>query len=152
MNRSTVAKLLAVAASAAILAALAGAVAVLGSPTEQRQRALDARRLSDLHDIAEDIRSHVKEKDPLPQELLVLKENRGWRDYWSGDPDTREPYEYKVLDDQSFQLCAVFALPSSDLDEKRPYYRYRNYMERSHPAGKHCFTFTRKSNTIGCGQ
>jgi hypothetical protein len=147
MNRSIVMKTLAVAASTAVLAALAGAVAVLGSPMQQRQRALDNLRLSDLGDIVTAVKSHAKEHNVLPQELSALKDGEKWRQPRMRDPDTNEPYGYKPLDDQSFQLCAVFSLPSSDPDdplENRMGYRNER---RPHAAGRQCFTYTRGSNT-----
>jgi type II secretory pathway pseudopilin PulG len=147
MNRSTVAKSLAVAASAVVVAALAGALAVLGWPAQQRQRALDDRRLRDLQDIVEVVQGYAKKRNALPQDLPPLKEENSWRNFWTGDPDTREPYEYKALDDQSFQLCAVFSLPSSASDDHTYYGRWR----RTHAAGKQCFTYTRDDDVnTGC--
>jgi hypothetical protein len=137
-----------VAASAAVIAALAGAVAVLGSPMKQRQYALDERRLSDLRDISNTVLNHARKHDALPQELSVLDAQE-----WAPprhDPDTSQPYEYKVMDEQSFQLCAVFALSSSALEQNRRY-PYRRSTERTHDAGKQCFTYTRNENT-GCGK
>ena len=148
MNRSTIMKRLTVAVTVVVIASLAGAVYVLESPTTQRQRRLDERRLQDLENISESIQSYAKKHDALPQNMAVLEEAAtaaGTRQIPT-DPVTQEPYEYKVLDAQSYQLCAVFLLPSRDKNN-RSYPRW----SRVHAAGKQCFTYTHKHNSdTGC--
>ena len=146
MNHSTVTKRLAAAVTVVVIASLAGAVYVLESPTTQRQRRLDERRLQDLSNISESIEKYAKKHDVLPQNMAVLKEEAteaGTRQPPT-DPITQEPYEYKVLDRQSYQLCAVFSLPSPD---EKSLTTYTNHWSRVHTAGKQCFKFTYKFNS-----
>jgi hypothetical protein len=46
------------------------------------------------------------------------------------DPETGTPYEYRVLNPVSYELCAQFSLPR-DL-------QYDSYW--NHPAGRHCYS------------
>jgi len=136
MNRSIVMKGLAVMVSIAVVASLAGAAYVLGSPAQRRQIRLDDRRLEDLGDIASAVRRYVRKYHALPQDLAALQKQmeETSNSPLPTDPDTRAPYEYKALDVQSYQLCAVFSLPS-------PNYSYYEYARRTHDAGKQCFKY-----------
>ena len=151
MNHSTVMKRLAATVTSVVIASLAGAVYVLESPMTQRQRRLDEHRLKDLENISKSIQEYAKKHDALPQNMAVLEEaatEAGTRETPT-DPVTQEPYEYKVLDAQSYQLCAVFLLPSLD-ENNRIYYNSWSW-SRVHAAGKQCFKYTHKRNSdTGC--
>lgn len=82
---------------------------VAGSPQAERQRRFDEQRVSDLQTIQYQIVNYWQAKEELPPTLEDL------RDELLGfvpplDPETGEPYEYKVVEDKSFELCAVFNL------------------------------------------
>ncbi|MHA1812054.1 MAG: hypothetical protein ACTSYX_01340, partial [Candidatus Thorarchaeota archaeon] len=49
------------------------------------------------------------------------------------DPGTGQPYEYRVLSSNTYELCAEFARDTAD-EQGRP---YRDYW--SHSQGRHCF-------------
>ena len=139
MNRSTIMKRLAAAVTVVVIASLAGAVYVLESPMTQRQRRLDDRRLQDIKSISDSIEIYAKKHEALPQNMAVLKEaaTETGRIQPPADPITRKAYEYEVLDAQSYQLCAVFSLPSLNGNN-------RAYYWRAHAAGKQCFKYTHK--------
>jgi type II secretory pathway pseudopilin PulG len=146
MNHSTVMKGLAAAVTVVVVASLIGAAFVLESPLKQRQRRLDNQRLKDLWRIDHSIQRYAKNHDALPQNLAALEEEEKTDAEISrppSDPETRAPYEYEVLDAQSFQLCAVFSLPSND-KFNRPNY---GGWGRPHTDGKQCFKYTRKVDT-----
>ncbi|MDR0276130.1 MAG: hypothetical protein LBI48_12505 [Burkholderiaceae bacterium] len=147
MNRSTVMKGLAAAVSVVVIASLAGAAYVLGSPAQRRQIRLDERRLKDLVEIADSVQGYAKKHDALPQNFAALQEaaeTEAGKRRPPADPDTRAPYEYKVLDAQSWQLCAVFSLPSPDENENDRTY-YGNW-RRAHDAGRQCFKYSRDND------
>ncbi len=49
------------------------------------------------------------------------------------DPDTEQEYEYRILDEDSYELCAVFALASITNNRARDAFWL-------HDAGRHCFS------------
>lgn len=82
-----------------------------GSPFKQRLVRFDSQRVSDLQTIQSQIVYYWQQKNTLPPSLDAL------RDSISGfvppaDPDTNQPYEYKLTGNLSFELCVNFALPS----------------------------------------
>ncbi len=122
---------------------------IVGSPGDERIRRFDERRISDLGVIQSEIIYYWQSKEILPAVLDNLRDDlRGVS--LPLDPDTSAPYEYKVLSDKSFELCAVFSLPS---DEKtvesntlvRPAPSFGGGFENSswgHKAGQVCFLRT----------
>jgi hypothetical protein len=138
MNRAAGVKFLVAAVTAFVVAALIAAIVVLGSPALQRQRHLDERRVRDLSSISANINFYASTHNALPPDLATLGKEPGPRRA-PNDPDTGAPYEYSVLTAESYQLCAVFALPSPETDAP--------YMERdgwTHAAGRQCFERTHK--------
>ncbi|MDR2013863.1 MAG: hypothetical protein LBQ20_12735, partial [Rhodanobacter sp.] len=140
MNRSTGMKWLAAGVTAAVVVSLIAAVFVLGSPMQQRQRRLDKLRAKDLADIAGSVQQYAQAHDALPTQLAALEKKPDSvfirREPTGADPDTHIPYEYTVLDTESFQLCAVFSLPSPSSDD--PYF---SRWQWTHAAGKQCFKY-----------
>jgi type II secretory pathway pseudopilin PulG len=145
MNRSTGMKWLAAGVTAAVVVSLVAAAFVIGSPMQQRQRRLDQRRTRDLADIKDSIQQYAKMHESLPPELAALGKEPGSSRPSPTDPDTRALYEYKVLDTDSFQLCAVFSLPSPGSDD--PYFDRSQW---THAAGKQCFKYKRKCDSGRC--
>jgi len=139
MNRAAGIGILVAAVTAAVVAAVIGAIVVLGSPAQQRQRHLDERRVRDLSSISATINLYASTHGALPPDLAALEKEPGPR-HAPNDPDTGMPYEYSVLTDESYQLCATFAMPSPETDGP--------YMERdgwTHAAGRQCFERKQKA-------
>ena len=68
-------------------------------------------------------------KRSLFESLDALKGAAVWRKLSIVDPETGEPYAYRVLDDRRFELCATFdTVRKGDFD-----------VFWDHPAGRHCF-------------
>jgi type II secretory pathway pseudopilin PulG len=139
MNRAAGIRILVAAVTAAVVAAVIGAIVVLGSPAQQRQRHLDERRVRDLSSISATINLYASTHGALPPDLAALGKEPGPR-HAPNDPDTGAPYDYSVLTDESYRLCATFALPSPETDAP--------YMERdgwTHAAGRQCFERKQKA-------
>lgn len=80
---------------------------VAGSPQKERMRRFDDRRVSDLQTIQFEIANYWQAKSALPQSLDQLRDDiRGFSP--PVDPETGEPYEYRVAGHTSFELCAAF--------------------------------------------
>ncbi len=125
-----------------IAVALIGGFQVVGSPRENRMRRLDEKRISDLSAISSNVDSHYREHKKLPETLADMK-----KEYI----ETKEPYEYKKLDDKMFMLCATFLLPSEKDDSNSkynvtvppyyedPYSEYPYSTQWKHESGRTCF-------------
>ena len=117
--------------------------AVIGSPFVQREKRFDEKRVQDLSMIQNYITNYWQNKEKLPVELNNLE------DPLLGvtipfDPETGEPYEYRVVSDLMFELCATFTTESEDGPSAVP----QIYPPRSqdynwqHGVGRVCFERT----------
>lgn len=112
----------------AVAAAIVAALVVLGPPREHRARRMDERRVDDLTSLGRATDLYWSRHGKLPANLGDLAPEPGW-DLATQDPETQQLYEYRVLGDDRYELCARFQQPSA-----RPSPTFW-----SHPAGRHCF-------------
>jgi len=99
---------LAIAASAIVVATVAIAIVVMGSPSAQREAKLDSRRIDDLVHIVRVIGNYVEAHGALPPDLATLARQPGQR-LSITDPVDGTPYGYEATGERTFRLCAVFA-------------------------------------------
>ncbi len=109
--KSKTPKILAWALSFVVLASIIGGFFIIGTPAEQRDRRFDEERVGDLQILQSQIINYWMQKEVLPAKLDDLQ------DSISGfvppsDPATDLPYEYYVIGDLSFELCATFKTSS----------------------------------------
>ena len=83
----------------------------MGSPAKQRDIHFDEQRISDLSQIQNEIINYYGQKNSLPVDLSVL-DNSLTGFYTPLDPKTSTAYEYSVVDDLNFSLCATFSQAS----------------------------------------
>ena len=118
-----------------VVGCIAYALFLMGSPGQQRDIRLDQERVSHLSNIADNIDRYWELNEELPAELVQMS---GPRYYINRihDPETGTPYEYRILEDARYELCAVFTTGTADLPE-----RDRPFSERAwdHGAGRTCF-------------
>jgi hypothetical protein len=95
------------AAIASVLAVIGVALWVIGSPGEERLRRLDDRRVGHLEAIAAAVDRHFESKRQLPATLEELARLDRSFDPVT-DPVSGQPYEYRVLGERRYQLCAEF--------------------------------------------
>ena len=115
-----------------VIAGIGAGFGVLGSPSQQRRVSLDAERIQDLNNIASQLQFQAqgsgKTKSNLPEQLPeALKFDR--------DPVTGEPYEYRRIDEGTYELCATFVTDS------RKYAEGQSWLDAQwqHPEGRYCF-------------
>jgi hypothetical protein len=89
------------------LGVIAMGMKLIDSPDLNRLHKLDERRMSDLHRISIQVEYYNKNHNQLPQSLEQLSLPKKELE----DAVTNEPYEYKVHDADSYELCAVFDAP-----------------------------------------
>jgi hypothetical protein len=142
-------------AAVALAASIAG-VAMIESPATLRARERDNERITAITGIASSIDCYVTYESALPESLDAMRAALAARagatplicswDEARFDPATDAPYEYRPLEDLSFELCATFDLASSEAEgpDTRNYSYGRPGGSRGfnavHGRGRHCFT------------
>ena len=104
----------AVVAGAAVLAAIFVGLMIIGPPATVRAQRLDEQRVRNLQAIATSVNGYQRAHGTLPDSLEAIQKT-GEPTYWRlKDPETGLPYEYRVKDAFSYELCAQFDAPSDD--------------------------------------
>ena len=106
-----------------------------GSPGQQRQERLDSLRASHLQIIVDRVNDHWQQRGSLPDSLdNLIRQPRELE-----DPATEIPYEYRIIDDTRFELCAIFTTDTRDVYEQAgsPY----SPNVRHHGVSRTCFEF-----------
>lgn len=122
--------------AAVVVLVLGVALFVLDSPAEERQRRLDERRVEDLGAIADAVEAYRSREGELPPDLDTLADWEGFR-LSPTDPVSGAPYEYRVTDVETYELCADFTTEAPGHDGRRRWRRHGTLWH--HPAGEHCF-------------
>jgi len=129
-----------------VVIAVIGAFFIVGSPAEERLHRFDDERVENLNTIQQQIIFFWQSKERLPEQLAALEDEiSGFR--VPVDPETAEPYEYRVIDETTFELCATFNRTSVSvkdgdtprplpLGEMRPMVPAENW---DHDVGRTCF-------------
>jgi len=144
--RSKTSKILALILSFVVLASIITGFFIIGTPAEQRQRRFDEQRAANLQTLQDQIINYWTRKEVLPQNLNELE------DSVSGfivptDPGSDLAYEYIVIDELSFKLCATFKTSTEDFNStsqiSKYSYPYNPPQQRwKHEAERTCFTRT----------
>jgi hypothetical protein len=115
----------------AVAVAVGAALVYVGSPAEARRRRFDDRRVRDLTEIANSLDRYWTTNTHLPASLEEAAQ--GGVASVPRDPESAEPYAYRLIDDHHYELCAVFARTSDEVPAMtdRPFAR--------HAAGRQCF-------------
>jgi hypothetical protein len=101
------------AVAAATLAVLVLGLVTAGSPRLERLRRLDELRLEDLRAIRQGIGNWTQKGRALPASLGALATDPDSPVLRLRDPETQKPYDYRLIDDRHYELCATFATADS---------------------------------------
>ncbi|MBI2068830.1 MAG: hypothetical protein HYT67_01865 [Candidatus Yanofskybacteria bacterium] len=101
-----------------VLAAVVFGFFVAGSPTSRRTERFDERRVQDLSVIQSHVISYWQNKSALPGNLGELTDDL-LGVVVPVDPKTGNAYEYRVMGDLKFQLCATFETSSNENNNGR---------------------------------
>jgi hypothetical protein len=125
-----------------VIGIIVGGFVVAGLPQSQRLVRLDERRSSDLTMIHSQILEYWRAKTRLPQNMAEIQSVDvfgSWK--VPVDPATNNPYEYKILGEKKFELCAVFQTQGVDTMAQRnsvvPIYMSGDFTQ--HSVGRTCF-------------
>jgi hypothetical protein len=131
----------------AVVGAIIGGFIVGGGPAKQRLYQLDQRKVEALNQLQYDVTYFWQRTRRLPVKLDELAMDN----YVTLplQPETGAPYEYRTVNETSFELCAEFNLDRPD--QNRNYAtpvkvigesRYQSIYERDYTQGRNCFTVT----------
>jgi hypothetical protein len=118
-------------------AAITVGIVIIGSPAEERTRRLDTRRVDDLQRISGAVEVYHQRHQRVPLSLEELSKEPGLSAV-ARDPVTAQPYGYRMLNANSYELCGTFDRETADL-------RPANFW--SHGSGTQCFTLDVKPTT-----
>ncbi|RIK01209.1 MAG: hypothetical protein DCC46_01260 [Armatimonadetes bacterium] len=129
----------------AVVSAIVLAFLEIGSPADARRDRSDAIRVERLWSIASAVRSYFEEHKKLPADLAELTK----KDYWSRaneeDPVTKKPFEYRIVDETQFELCATFEMDWTLERARKKGLLYREPLPfAEHKKGRQCFTLSAK--------
>lgn len=117
-----------------VLASVIGGLLIIDSPAKARMYKFDDQRVDDLSQLSSMILAEYSANKILPVDLTNIKFAQ------ITDPETKKPYDYQVLGDAQYQLCATFSLVAGTQNENYPYPYYGAEEWRYHQAGYQCFT------------
>lgn len=126
-----------------VTAAAVTGLVISGSPSLERARRLDERRVSDLQQMSYAMDQFWNIEKRIPNSIDELRSQRDVYLQGVADPETGEPYEFNIKGDKSFELCANFLTSSTASEPKspEPYYSRNGGNDFwSHPAGRQCYT------------
>ena len=121
-----------IVASVAVVGAIVSGIVILGPPSEERARRLDAKRISDLQQLTGAIEYYHQQKGQLPSSLDDLASFPNLR-VEQRDPVSGQPYGFRLTDPAAYEVCATF-----DRDSKEGVARGSEFW--AHAPGTHCFT------------
>lgn len=122
-------------AAIVIVAAIVGGLVFVDTPKQTRMKDYDSQRENHLQTLRQAVNDYYAANQELPESLdqLEVYAKRLM------DPVTNEPYDYSVISEDEYQLCATFETASDDELTNRNYpldYEFR------HDAGTECFDIT----------
>ena len=122
---------------------------VLGSPSTQRLIKYDEQKISDLQNINNQIISYYSNKGVLPKTIEEMANGNYY--VIQTDSQTQKPYEYKKINETTYNLCAEFNKASNNekINGKMLTAPIRNpygTISWVHEAGRHCFSQTINPN------
>jgi hypothetical protein len=115
-----------------VVAVAVGGLILIGSPAQERMRRIDVQRVADLRAVASAVDLYWTRHRSLPASLEDLSREPG-ASVKLLDPDMKRPYEYRILSNDGYELCAYFAGDWTD----KPDSTYKNFW--AHGAGRQCF-------------
>lgn len=132
-----VAKIFFFVSLALVLAAFIAAWFFVESPKEARNRRLDQKLINNMSSLESAVNNYYERHGALPVDLTALEQDTNiYLDKQAlVDPETKEPLEYKVIDEDSFAFCATFRTSSQEFDV---YDRPMFIGTKDHEAGYQC--------------
>jgi len=106
---------------------------IIDPPSKSRALKFDQQRVNHLYELNSFISSYYQENKKLPSDLSADRFSR------FKDPQTGQNYDYKVLGEQEYELCADFSL-AVELKDRDYYWGDKDWS--FHKEGYQCFKLT----------
>lgn len=116
-----------------VLASVIGGFLLIGSPRQSRLYNFDQQRINDLSNLRWQIQDYYTTNKKLPDSLASAPQLQQVK-----DPETNAAYEYRVVSQKGFELCALFSLDASIDMNNRDYYKGSEAWYY-HKAGRQCY-------------
>ena len=128
-------RVLAAGVAIIVVACLAYALFLTGTPGNQRDIRLDRDRISHLTNISRNIDTYWELNQELPETLDQMSGPR-YSIRRIHDPESMRSYEYRIGKGANYELCAEFQTDTAALDE-----RNRTFSDKAwdHGIGRTCF-------------
>lgn len=134
-------KLFSIIVTTVIVGLIIIALILVGSPEDERQRRFDEQRIQDLQQIRFNaIDAFYRENERLPDSLEETRAATPMPGITFLDPVTEELYQYTRVSSSTYELCAIFDMPSEAETIK-----YDPFWE--HGADHTCFTLDIRSRS-----
>ncbi len=128
-------KIMGLAALAAIVVSVVAAFFLIDTPAVSRVKAFDRARAQKLQEIKYTIDNYYYEYKKLPASLDELRQSRGLNIV---DEETGKQFEYRIMGNESYELCADFKLSNKNLNrDDQVYFGDASFL---YDAGRNCFT------------
>ena len=99
------------------------------------------QRISDLRNISRNVDLYWETNQKLPESFEDMSGQR-YSIFSIHDPESNEEYEYRVIEEAGYELCAVFSADSArSIDPDRPY----SAGAWDHGTGRTCFQLEAQS-------
>jgi hypothetical protein len=136
-------KELTIGSSAVMLAVVAVAIALSGTPGVQRDASFDLQRIYALQDMEQRVIAYYADNQALPESSEAFTDAVGNSTVQS-DPETGMPFVYEKTSALTFKLCATFGVSFDDTPAEWTTNYDRGVVKQrwDHPAGDHCFERT----------
>ncbi|MFH1187735.1 MAG: DUF5671 domain-containing protein [bacterium] len=108
---------------ALIIIAFAASLFTVETPTQARNRKLDEAVINDFNSIGSAIENYYQDNEKLPGNIAELKKDSNFlTEDDAKDPKNGKEYEYKIIDDKTYELCAEFKTSNKDDAEAKNEY------------------------------
>jgi len=125
------------AALAVVVISFVGALFVVETPTQTRDRKMDEQVINNLNNVHSYLDRYYTEKGKLPNDFSILIKEYALQEKDFVNPISKEKFEYKVVDATHYETCSVFKASNKKANENITYY---GQVIWDHDAGRYCFT------------
>jgi len=96
-----------------VVAAVGTGLRIIGKPSEQRLMRLDERRVMDLRSLASAVNRYRSQRQRLPEHAEEVIDGQ-ITTRLPLDPESQQPYDYRMIDAEHYELCATFSRRSRE--------------------------------------
>jgi type II secretory pathway pseudopilin PulG len=122
-KKDKVIQIFAYASLAAVIIIFIAGLFNVESPKETRNRKLDQEIINDFNTIARAIDDYFMDNTKLPENLNELQSESNYlMDSDLQDPESKKEYEYKIIENDKYELCATFR--TSNKNDEKNKFRY----------------------------